>query len=33
MTALVYVLPHDDCREHPEVGVACYRERYKEGKR
>lgn len=24
---------HDDCREHPEVGVACYRERCKEEKR
>lgn len=21
---------HDDCREHPEIGVACWRERHEE---
>ena len=24
---------HDDCREHAEVGVACWRERHEETKR
>jgi len=30
--ALYACTEHDDCREHPEVGVACWRER-NEGKR